>query len=176
MQIGRSKINKYIEVFEEAKFEVSGGLLQFKTIPDLQFLDALYEVSGDVEFFFPREKLLGDLVIIGESSWSQNIRQAKVASDLFIEEFDEISRLSNIQKLTVQVKGETFLDEDLSNWQSALMGFQNLVELDIDILTKRTPHSRTKMGTENIGSKIALYFKHPKRDVNVSYKKWRVGH
>ena len=83
--------------------------------------------------------------------------------------------LSNVQKLTVQVKDATFLDKDLSNWQSALMGFQNLDELDIDILTQQSPRSRTKMGTENICSKLELYFRHPNRKVNVSYKKWRVG-
>ena len=175
MKIWRSEIDKYIEVFEEAKFEISGGLLKFKTIPDLQFLDALYEFSGEVEFFFPREKLLGDLVLIGGSSWSQNIRQAKVASDLFIEGFDQILMLSNVQKLTVQVKDGTFLDEDLLNWQSALMEFQNLVELDINILTKKTMRSRAKMETDNICSKIAPYFQHSNRKVNVSYKKWRVG-
>ena len=175
MQIGRSKIDKYFEVFEKAKFEVSGGLLQFKAIPDLEFLDALYEVSGDVEFFFPREKLLGDLLLIGKHSWSKNIRQAKLASDLFIEEPHQVVMLSNVQKLTVQVKDATFLDKDLSNWQSALMDFQNLDELDIDILTQQSPRSRTKMGTENICSKLELYFQHPNRKVNVSYKKWRVG-
>ncbi len=168
------KFDQYLECIELADFKPSKGALHFDKIPDLVFLDALFELSGSMELFFPLDYVLGNVKLISEQAWAGNIRQARLESDLFIE--DDISVLSKIRKMIVEVEledGSYFHDDHISSWQSDLANFNALTNLDIFIWTDLNPRRVPKKNQEKleklneICSELASNLNYGKHDVQV---------
>jgi len=74
----KEKFEQYLECIELADFKPSGGALHFDKIPDLVFLDALFEFSGDLELFFPLDYVLGNIQLIGEQALGAKCQASKI--------------------------------------------------------------------------------------------------
>lgn len=127
--------DNHMDFFEEMKFSLRKGKLHFSTIPDKDFIEALNENTEALQLHFPLDQILGDVTEIAESNWSLSVRQARLTSDLLIEEYVTIENLSRIRHLVLEVdafdKGPSLDDRDIRNWQHALLNFERLKTLKI---------------------------------------------
>jgi len=170
----KEKFEQYLECIELADFKPSGGALHFDKIPDLVFLDALFEFSGALELFFPLDYVLGNIQLIAEQTWAGNVRQARLESDLFSE--DDNSGLSEIRNMIVEVElkdGAYFHDDHISSWKDDLVNWDALTDFDIFIwttlnlsrLSEKTRERREKL--EETQSHIASSLRYGNNGVRV---------
>ena len=159
-------LNEHMDYFEDAKIELSSAKLRFKTIPDLGFIDALSETTKGLKLHFPLDKALGDIVELGEVSWSFDIRAARLKSDLLNEYYVQIENVSNIRHLVIELDAshvEFSLHPDhISNWQQALANFTKLKSLKFVLkLSRGKGGKQKKQKLDPTISDLKSYFKYP---------------
>lgn len=162
-------LNEHMDYFGDAKIELSSAKLRFKTIPELGFIEALSETTKGLKLHFPLDKALGDIVEIGEASWSFGIRAARLKSDLLNEDYVQIENVSNIRHLVIELDAsrvEFSLHPDhISNWQQALVNFSKLKSLKFVLKLSRGKTRKggkeKKQKLDPIISDLQSYFKYP---------------
>ena len=162
--------NTHLNYFEAANVELSEAKLHFNVIPELGFIEALAENTGNLELHFSTKKTLGDLVEIGATSWAANIRTARISSDMSIEEYVQIENVSNIRHLVLELDashdGFNLHADHIATWQQALANFSNLETLKIVLrVSRRNSRGKTgmkkKQALEPILSDLRAYFRYP---------------
>ena len=161
--------NDHINYFEAVKVDLSEAKLHFNVVPELGFINALADTTKSLELYFPTNKVLGDLVEVGDLSWSFSIRSARLTSDMLIEEYVQIESVSNIRHLVLELDashdGFNLHSDHIATWQQALANFSNLETLKIVLkVSRRNSRGKTgakkKQALEPILSDLRAYFRY----------------
>ena len=161
--------NEHMTYFEAAKIDLSEAELHFNLIPELGFIDALAENTKNLKLYFPTNKALGDLIEVGDLSWSFSIRAARLKSDMLVEEYVQIENVSDIRHLVLELDashdGFNLHSDHIATWQQALSNFSNLETLKIVLkLSRRNSRGKTgakkKQALEPILSDLRVYFRY----------------